>query len=71
MQRRFMLGAAIAAVTVTVAAPGAQAITNGELDATRHPNVEMFAIEHDGIKEAWCSGFYAGRAMQIRGPASS
>ena len=56
-----MLGAAIAALTVAAAAaPGAQAITNGELDGTRHPNVGLFAIEHDGIKEARCSGFYAG-----------
>ena len=62
MQRaRLMLGAAIAALTVAVAAaPGAQAITNGELDGTRHPYAGMFAIEHDGIKESWCSGFYAG-----------
>jgi Trypsin len=62
MQRtRLKLGAAIAALTVAVAAaPGAQAITGGELDGTRHPNVGLFAIEHDGIKEAWCSGFYAG-----------
>jgi hypothetical protein len=56
-----MLGAAIATLTVAVAAaPGAQAITGGELDGTRHPNAGLFAIEHDGIKEAWCSGFYAG-----------
>ena len=56
------LGAVIATLTVAAAAaaPAAQAITNGELDGTRHPNVGLFAIEHDGIKEAWCSGFYAG-----------
>jgi Trypsin len=60
MQRRFMLGVAIAALTVTVAAPGAQAITGGQPDGNDHPNVGLFAIEHDGIKEAWCSGFYAG-----------
>ena len=23
-------------------------------------NVGLLALEHDGIKEAWCSGFYAG-----------
>ncbi|MBD0282322.1 MAG: trypsin-like serine protease [Thermoleophilaceae bacterium] len=56
-----MLGATIAALTVAAAAaPGAQAISGGELDGTRHPNVGLFAIEHDGIKEARCSGFYAG-----------
>jgi hypothetical protein len=55
-----MLGVAIGALTVAAAAPGAQAITNGELDGNRHPNVGMFALEHDGIKEAWCSAFYAG-----------
>jgi hypothetical protein len=56
-----MLGAAFAALTVAAAAaPGAQAITNGQLDGNDHPNVGLFAIEHDGIKEAWCSGFYAG-----------
>ena len=62
MQRtKARLGAVIATLTVAAAAaPGAQAITNGELDGTRHPNVGLFAIEHDGIKEAWCSGFYAG-----------
>ena len=62
MQRaKVRLGAVIATLTVAAAAsPGAQAITNGELDGTRHPNVGLFAIEHDGIDEAWCSGFYAG-----------
>ena len=62
MQRtKVRLGAVIATLTVAAsAAPGALAITNGELDGTRHPNVGLFAIEHDGIKEAWCSGFYAG-----------
>jgi hypothetical protein len=55
------LGAVMATVAVAAAAaPGAQAITNGELDGNRHPDVGLFAIEHDGIKEAWCSGFYAG-----------
>ena len=55
------LGAVIATLMIAAAtAPGAQAISNGELDGTRHPNVGLFAIEHDGIKEAWCSGFYAG-----------
>ena len=62
MQRaRLRLGAVIAVLTVaTAAAPGAQAITNGQLDGNDHPSVGLFAIEHDGIKEAWCSGFYAG-----------
>jgi hypothetical protein len=62
MQRtKVRLGAVIATLAVAAAAaPGAQAISNGELDGTRHPNVGLFAIEHDGIKEAWCSGFYAG-----------
>ena len=62
------LGAVIATLTVAAAAaPGAQAITNGELDGTRHPNVGLFAIEHDGIKEAWCSGFYAGPSRRDPG----
>jgi hypothetical protein len=67
-----MLGAAIAMLTVAVAAaPGAQAITGGELDGTRHPNVGLFAIEHDGIKEAWCSGFYAGPSKVDPGTGST
>jgi hypothetical protein len=62
MQRtKVRLGAVIATVAIAAAAaPGAQAITNGEFDGARHPNVGLFAIEHDGIREAWCSGFYAG-----------
>src|SRR5829696_235096 len=60
MQRtKVRLGAVIATVAIAAAA-GAQAITNGEFDGARHPNVGLFAIEHDGIREAWCSGFYAG-----------
>jgi hypothetical protein len=55
------LGAAIAALAVTaVTAPGAQAIGGGRLDGDDHPDAGMMAIESDGIRVAWCSGFYAG-----------
>lgn len=59
---RLFIAAASAMLTLTLAAaaPGAHAITNGVLDGNGHPNVGMFAIEHDGIKQARCSGFYAG-----------
>jgi hypothetical protein len=55
------LGAAIAALTVAAAtAPGAQAIVGGRPDGDDHPAVGMMAIEHDGIRDAWCSSWYAG-----------
>lgn len=58
---KLVLAAAIAALMVAAGAvPAARAITNGQLDGNDHPNVGLIAIEHDGIKEAWCSGFYAG-----------
>jgi len=54
--------AAVAVTTVAalVSASPALAIDNGVPDGTNHPNVGLLAIEHDGIKDAWCSGFYAG-----------
>ena len=57
---RLLIAAASAMLTFAAAAPGAHAITNGVLDGNDHPNVGLFAIEHDGIKETGCSGFYAG-----------
>jgi hypothetical protein len=42
-------------------APAAVAIGNGVPDGDGHPDVGLMAVEHDGIREAWCSGFYAGR----------
>jgi Trypsin len=57
---RLLIAAASAMLTFAAAAPGAHAITNGVLDGNDHPNVGMFAIEHDGIKSGACSGFYAG-----------
>jgi hypothetical protein len=62
MISRVRLAAAVGVTTVAalVSASPALAIGNGVPDGTDHPNVGLFAIEHDGIKEAWCSGFYAG-----------
>ena len=58
---RLVLGAAIAALTVAAAtAPGAQAIVAGVPDGDDHPAVGLMAIEHDGIRDAWCSAWYAG-----------
>jgi hypothetical protein len=56
------MAAAVGMTTVValVSASPAVAIVNGVPDGTNHPNAGLFAIEHDGIKEAWCSGFYAG-----------
>ena len=54
--------AAVAVTTVAalVSASPASAIDNGVPDGTNHPNAGLLAIEHDEIKDAWCSGFYAG-----------
>jgi hypothetical protein len=62
MISRLRLAAAVGVTTVAalVSASPALAITNGELDGTRHPAVGLIAVEHDGVKDAWCSGFYAG-----------
>ena len=58
---RLVLGAAMTMLALAGAtAPGVQAIGNGRLDGDDHPDVGLMAIEHDGIREAWCSGFYAG-----------
>ena len=51
---------ASAVLTFAAAAPGADAVTNGVLDGNDHPNVGLFAVEHDGIRQMGCSGFYAG-----------
>ncbi len=60
-RRNLALGIAIAALTAAAAmAPGAQAIGGGRPDGDGHPDGGMMAIEHDGIREAWCSGWYAG-----------
>ena len=59
MRRSWLaLGAAVAALAAT--APGAQAIVGGRLDGDAHPAAGMFAVDHDGIREAWCSAWYAG-----------
>ena len=62
MRSRFKVAAAIAATTAAalVSAGPALAIDNGVPDGTNHPNAGLLAIEHDGVKDAWCSGFYAG-----------
>ena len=62
MTSRLRWAATVALTTVAalVGASPAFAITNGELDGTRHPAVGLIAVEHDGVKDAWCSGFYAG-----------
>ena len=62
MTSRLRMAAAVGVMTVAalVSASPAVAIVNGVPDGTNHPNVGLVAIEHDGIKEAWCSGFYAG-----------
>jgi len=62
MRSRFMAAAAVAATSIAALASAspALAIDNGVPDGTDHPNVGLLAIEHDGIKDAWCSGFYAG-----------
>jgi hypothetical protein len=56
------MAAAVGLTTVAalVSASPALAIDNGVPDGTNHPNVGLLAIEHDGVKDAWCSGFYAG-----------
>ena len=62
MRSRFTVAAAVAATTVAalVGAAPALAIDNGVPDGTNHPNAGLLAIDHDGVKDAWCSGFYAG-----------
>jgi len=62
MISRLRVAAAVGVTTVAalVSAAPAPAIDNGVPDGTNHPNVGLLAIEHDGIQDAWCSGFYAG-----------
>jgi Trypsin len=62
MISRLRMAAAVGMTTVAalVSASPALAIDNGVPDGTNHPNVGLLAIEHDGVKDAWCSGFYAG-----------
>ena len=62
MRSRFTAAAAVAATAVAALASAAPAlaIDNGVPDGTDHPNAGLLAIEHDGVKDAWCSGFYAG-----------
>ena len=62
MISRLRMAAAVGVTTVAalVSASPALAIVNGVPDGTDHPNVGLLAIEHDGVKDAWCSGFYAG-----------
>jgi hypothetical protein len=57
---RWAAAVGLTSVAALVSASPALAIDNGVPDGTRHPNAGMIAIEHDGIKDAWCSGFYAG-----------
>jgi hypothetical protein len=57
---RWAAAVAVTTVAALVSASPALAIDNGVPDGTNHPNAGMIAIEHDGIKDAWCSGFYAG-----------
>ena len=62
MISRIFMAAAVGVTTVAalVSAAPALAIDNGVPDGTNHPNVGLLAIEHDGVKDASCSGFYAG-----------
>ena len=62
MTSRLLRGGGVGVTTVAalVSASPALAIVNGVPDGTNHPNVGLLAIEHDGVKDAWCSGFYAG-----------
>ena len=73
MTSRLRMAAAVATTTVAalVSASPALAIDNGVPDGADHPDVGLLAIEHDGIKDAWCSGFYAGPHKADPGPASS
>jgi hypothetical protein len=59
---RITLGATLIAALAVAAgtAPGAQAIGGGRPDGDDHPDGGMMAIAHDGFREAWCSGWYAG-----------
>src|SRR5690349_14241339 len=58
---RLALGAAVAVMaTAAATAPGAQAIVGGRPDGDAHPAAGMFAVDHDGIRDAWCSAWYAG-----------
>ena len=55
------VGAAVATLAAVAAtAPGAQAIVDGRPDGDDHPGVGMMAVDHDGIRDAWCSAWYAG-----------
>jgi hypothetical protein len=62
MTSRLRWAAAVGVTTVAalVSASPTLAIDNGVPDGTNHPDVGLLAIELDGIKQAWCSGFYAG-----------
>jgi Trypsin len=62
MTSRLRWAAAVGLTTVAalVSASPALAIDNGVPDGKNHPNVGLITIEHDGIKQASCSGFYAG-----------
>jgi hypothetical protein len=62
MISRLHVAAAVGVTTVAalMSAAPALAIDNGVPDGTNHPNAGLLAIEHDGVKDAWCSGFYAG-----------
>ena len=73
MISRLRLAAAVGATTVAalVSASPAVAITTGVPDGTNHPNVGLIAVEHDGVKDAWCSGFYAGPHKADRASAST
>ena len=51
---------AVSTVAALVSAAPALAIDNGVPDGTNHPDAGLLAIEHDGVMDAWCSGFYAG-----------
>ncbi len=62
MTSRLRMAAAVGVMSVAalVSASPAVAIVNGVPDGANHPNAGLIAVEHDGVKDAWCGGFYAG-----------
>jgi hypothetical protein len=59
-RRRWAATVGLTTAAVLVSSSPALAISNGVPDGTDHPNAGLIAVEHDGVKDAWCSGFYAG-----------
>jgi hypothetical protein len=55
LRRSILLVAAVVAASLAAAGP-AQAITNGQPDGNRHPNVGLIAVDFGSGPEPWCTG---------------